>query len=141
MRDGVPEILIACAKIPVGSSISDNFSNGSTGNLLAAVDLASGTLSTAYGSRKRGWPVLTSKETHPDTGGLIRGFNLPYWDEVKQVALRAQKSLPGFRSIGWDIAITDEGPLLVEANAGYGIASLQIAHQRGLRSEITQKLT
>src|SRR5690606_31502033 len=51
IQNNTPEVLIACAKLPVGESISDSFSNGMTGNLLAAVDLDTGTLSTAYGPR------------------------------------------------------------------------------------------
>lgn len=31
---------------------------------------------------------------HPDTGGCIEGFLLPFWCEVKALALRAQASPP-----------------------------------------------
>jgi hypothetical protein len=135
-----PKLLFACLKIPVGASISDNFADGAGGNLLAGIDIESGVLTPARGSLRKGWPVILDRDSHPDTGHRIAGAALPFWNEIKALAIRAQASLPLFRTVGWDIAATEKGVLLVEANASYDMSILQIAHQRGLKAELAAKL-
>jgi hypothetical protein len=39
---------------------------------------------------------------------------------------------PWARSIGWDIAISDRGPVLIEGNAHWSTSLLQIPAPRGL---------
>jgi hypothetical protein len=55
---------------------------------------------------------------HPTTGAPIRGKRLPCWDEVKQLAVRAHGAFRPRVLIGWDIAITNEGPVIIEGNRG-----------------------
>lgn len=140
MQDGVARAVVAGFKVTVGTNPTDNFSKGASGNLLAGIDLATGTLSRARGSRRKDWPEITDFDTHPETGKRIVGFALPLWDDLVRCALRAQESLPELRSAGWDIAISDRGVLVVEANLTYDLSILQIAHQRGLKREITAVL-
>lgn len=45
----------------------------------------------------------------------------------------AHKSLYGIHSIGWDVAITDQGPVLIEGNDNWEISIIQI--DRGLKKE------
>jgi hypothetical protein len=135
MRNGQPELVIADLKITVGENIADNFAKASSGNLLAGIDRATGRLSKAWGSKRKDWPIITAFPRHPDTGRPIEGFILPFWKDLVALALRAQASLPQLRSVGWDIAATDRGLMLVEANNRYDLAILQIAHQRGLKHE------
>lgn len=130
-----PRLVFACFKIPTGSAVTDNFHNGLGGNLLAAIDVASGTLAPARGSRRRDWPLMGQVDTHPDTGQQIAGLQLPLWKELKELALRGQRSIPGLRSIGWDMAIGADGPVIVEGNYKYDMQIVQMACQRGLKPE------
>jgi glutathione synthase/RimK-type ligase-like ATP-grasp enzyme len=75
---------------------------------------------------------------HPDTGNVIEGFRIPMWAEVVELLERGQRSLPDLRTLGWDIAVTDDGPLIVETNATYDIDIVQVAYQRGVRSDIEE---
>lgn len=141
MVAGVPKLLFAAFKVTVRDNTTDNFSKGKSGNLLSAVDCSSGRLGCAWGPRKTtGWPVMAPFPQHPDSGETIEGTVLPCWDALVALAERAQGSLPRFRSIGWDIAISGQGPVLVEANATYDMSVLQIAYQRGLRRELDEAL-
>jgi len=79
-------------------------------------------------------------ESHPDTKHRITGSQLPFWREILQTSLDAQASLPEFRTVGWDVAASSRGVLLVEANASYDMSILQIAHRRGLKAELAAKL-
>lgn len=140
MKDGLAKLFVADFKITVGHSVTDNFSKGKSGNLLAAIDTKTGALSTAWGSLRKDWPVMAAFPHHPDSGRQIEGFVLPFWDEMSTLALKGQNSLPTLRSVGWDIAATSQGVMLVEANSAYDVSILQIAHQRGLKRELMQAL-
>lgn len=135
-----PQVLFACLRIPVGESITDNFGNGTSRNLVAAVDLRSGVLTHARGSRSRDWPVMVTLDAHPDTGHRITGSRLPFWEEILETVLRGQDSLPDLKTIGWDVAVTPDGVVLVELNSNYGVYSLQVAYQRGLKAELERSL-
>ena len=70
----------------------------------------------------------------PGTDKKFVGFKLPHWPEVKEVALKAAGVLPWARAIGWDIAIADRGPVLIEGNAEWSTSLLQIPAPHGLMS-------
>ncbi len=137
---GEPRILYALLKMTVGSNVADNFHGGSTGNLIAAIDLDSGWLAPARGSARTDWPVIRRVDRHPDTGAPIAGAVVPLWRDVVDVVLRAQRSLPALRSAGWDIAVTPDGPVLLEVNLTYSTDILQVAYGRGLRAELLREL-
>jgi len=144
MRNGKAELIMACLKLIVGNNIVDNFmrgNSGPSGNLVAAINLETGELTAAWGPRRSDRPKMVSFSHHPDTGKKIEGFVMPFWRELVQLSLNAQESLPFLKTIGWDIAITNEGTLIVEANTTYGISILQVAHQRGLKGEFNAALS
>ena len=103
-------VLLASYKMPAGDSPADNFHSG---GIIAPVDLATGKLGPAI--RRQGH-VLMRIDRHPDTGVMIPGHQLPYWTETLALATRALNAGHSRPSIGWDIAITDHGPILVEGN-------------------------
>lgn len=106
------EILLVILRIPTGTSATDNFD---TGGLAAPVDIQSGNCGKAV-YKKDGYPVR-QLELHPDTGEPIFGQPLPYLTESMNLVLRAHNTLsPKWPVIGWDVAILDDGPVLVEAN-------------------------
>jgi hypothetical protein len=140
MHPDGPEMLFACLRIPVGASVTDNFGTGINGNLVAGIDISTGMLMRAYGSSRRDWPVIVEFARHPDTGCRFAGASMPYWREIVDAALRGQSSLPRLKTVGWDIAVTTSGVLLVELNSNYGVYTLQVAYQRGLKTELASKL-
>lgn len=135
-----PRLLWAILKITVGANVTDNFHHGSTGNLVAPIDVASGRVSAARGSRRTDWPEMTTLSHHPDTGNAIEGIVIPGWPDVVRTVLAAQDSLPELKSTGWDVAITPDGPLLVETNAYYSVDIMQVAYGRGLKRELMREL-
>lgn len=130
-------ICLPLLRIPAGGNVTDNFSLGSAGNLIAAIDIDSGTLHQAYFSLNRAWPTMKATDTHPDTGARITGRKVPFWNETKKILLNAQAVTPIPRTLGWDIAITADGPKIVEANSLYGTDIFQVAYNRGVRADLT----
>lgn len=54
--------------------------------------------------------------THPATGVQIAGFAVPAFAEITAMIADAARRLPTVPYVGWDIAVTPEGPALIEAN-------------------------
>lgn len=63
-------------------------------------------------------------EKHPVTGTQFAGFQIPCYKEAVDMCRKAARLVPGLRYIGWDVAITTNGPVLVEGNnfPGYDMA-------------------
>ena len=121
-----PKPLISIFKMPTGMSPTDNMKTGALGS---PVDEKKGTLGEAISAMD---PIAERVSRHPDTGHMIVGVRLPFWPEVIQLSIMAHEVFPYFSSIGWDIAMTEDGPLLVEGNLLWGIESLQMTHDRPL---------
>ena len=86
--------------------------NVDCGGMAARVDLASGQLLTV-GADKQG----NTFEKHPITGTSIIGFQVPYFEEAKQMCLEAMHVVPQVRFVAWDVAITPDGPRFIEGNS------------------------
>ena len=126
---GAPEVIGAVFRMAVGDNVTVD--NLHAGGIAAAVALDSGRLSRAtnLGTDARlGW-----LSTHPDTGAKIEGRVLPLWSKVKQLAVAAHRAFGDRVVIGWDIAILDDGPILIEGNGNPDMDILQRFMRTGLR--------
>ena len=67
-------------------------------------------------------------EVHPVSNVPIKGFKIPYYEEAIDMAMKASQKIPQVGLVGWDIAITDKGPVLIEGNElpGYDIYQSKI---------------
>lgn len=136
--NGQPRLLFAVLRIPVGDNITDNFAHGTSGNIIAPIDVDTGRLGRCRGSASTRWPDIVDVSVHPDTGNTIEGCHIPMWEEVLTLLERGQESLSNLRTLGWDVAVTDDGPLIVEANATYDVDLIQVAHQRGVKPQLEE---
>jgi len=82
---------------------------------------------------RKGYDKLTEK--HHNTGyAFTPGKTLPYIPEAIALCMKAALRLPEIRYIGWDVAITPQGPIVVEANDVSGIwSTYQSAKERMTR--------
>lgn len=60
---------------------------------------------------------------HPMTGMRFADVKIPDVDKAFAMCIEAAKKIPQVRYIGWDVAFTDRGPVIVEGNQypGYGL--------------------
>lgn len=107
---GEARLLSAALRVGCGGKLVDNWA---AGGLIIRVDPAAGTLDR-YGFRKPGHGGRS--ETHPDTGIRFEGYELPFALEAIELVLGGQRRLHCFGSIGWDVAVTPDGPLVLEFN-------------------------
>lgn len=59
---------------------------------------------------------------------------MPYWKESLELANCFHEKLSDIHSIGWDIAITKDGPVFIEGNDNWEISLMQ-ACNGGLKRE------
>ena len=64
-------------------------------------------------------------ERHPDTGFPIAEFRLPMLEEALDLIDRAARVVPQVQYVGWDGAITEKGPVLIEGNWGTGVYEIK----------------
>lgn len=113
-------ILTDFARIGNGKCV-DNFNSG---GMTAKIDVNTGKI-VEEAVNKKGEIF----ETHPITGTKIKEFEIPYFEEAKSMVKEAAKLSPNVRYIGWDVAITKDGPCLVEGNHFPGHDIYQVAEK------------
>lgn len=122
-QDGTVEILSALMRFGRKGSVVDNAS--SSGGFFIPLDLKKQELQ-GFG---RQFLNMGSKRIykHPDTKIELAGYKIPYIEEVKQL-VKQTALLLGDRLTGWDIALTPDGPIVIEGNHNYHIAMQEIAY-------------
>jgi hypothetical protein len=113
--NGASQLLYAEWKLIVGNHVSDNFMRGRNGNLMANIALDTGVLGPARMPAVDG-VGYDAVPIHPVTDLPIAGFVLPCWQEVRALVLRSASLFAPLRTIGWDVAITPTGAVIVEGN-------------------------
>lgn len=103
------EILWTFLRIGMGGGITDNTSGGGMG---AMIDAETGIIK-APGRGVDGNQYVF----HPDTGAQIVGYQLPEWDKAVQAARDMARLIPEMKVIGWDLAYSDRGWVIVEGNS------------------------
>lgn len=127
VEEDTPCVLYTLWKIPSPAAMSDNY--WQAGSMLAEIDPASGILQQC---RRGSGPDQQEIDTHPVSKHTFKGMQIPHWDEVLRITGEAHKLMPQFGVFGWDIAITDTGPTIIECNANPHHMLYQLATGKGI---------
>lgn len=128
------EIVSAFIRFGIGESVVDN---ASSGGFFVGINLDDGTLKSfghflpEYGGAKI--------SEHPDSGFKLEGFKIPFYKEACESVFRATKAIPD-RLIGWDVAITPDGPVIIESNSHPHMQMSNIAYGGLLKNPHIKKL-
>lgn len=116
----------AAIRMGVGNSVVDN---ASSGGIYTEIDIDEGiTVGKAMKDVTREQFVV-----HPTTKTVIPGIKIPFWNECKEIAEKASKIIPDVYSVGWDIAVTPDGPTFVEVNTNVGLELIQAPNGHSLK--------
>ena len=126
LYNGKVEFLGARQRISVNSPVD----NLAAGNIAAPVDMETGLI-----NGPGVYSDITKKDEpiHPITKQPIEGFQIPFWKETLDMLTRAALMVPENRSIGWDVAITENGPELIEGNHNWCKLLWQLPVKQGLK--------
>jgi len=113
-KDGKTTVLFRAIRIGNGDNVVDNFNHGGMYSVINEKGMIEKPAIDKQGN---------VYETHPMTGTKIVGFQIPKFDEAIQMVKEASKKVEAVRLVGWDIAITENGPVMIEGNQlpGYDI--------------------
>lgn len=121
-------LLRASWKIPAFENGADNFWR--LGNILAGVDVETGKVVKTLRRTRYGTEPISE---HPLTNASFEGLEFPEWNAMRETVLRAAPNLPGCYFQGWDVALTDRGPVLVELEGDGGDPIMeQLCFESGL---------
>ncbi len=132
LSHGEAYILFAVLRAGRGNSVVDN---AGSGGVFASVDKETGAVNSEAYTKDGG--RLTY---HPDTNALIPGTVLPEWDSVIALAKDLARHLPDMAYVSWDFAHTDNGWVLVEANAFGQFYMHQVPARKGVHRELLELL-
>lgn len=105
---GRVNILYAAFRMGGGDAVVDNFH---AGGVLALINPETGIVET--NAIDLGG---TFYENHPVTGEKVLGFQIPFWPEIVEMLQKAGSIVDGVGYVGWDVAVTENGPILIEGN-------------------------
>jgi len=134
--DGKIDIGSAYLRMSICESHIDNISSG---GCQVGIDLQTGKLKK-YGYsliQTVGVKVMTE---HPITGTVFEDFSLPYFSRIKELAIKTARLMPGLRLIGWDVAIGESDPILIEGNSDYDLSGNDIADEGYMANKVFRKV-
>ena len=122
VSDGEP--LIATAVHRFGTSRTAPVDSWLRGGFSARVDLESGVLGPAVAYPRDG--VLVWGGRHPETGAQIADVAVPGWPAVRDAVIALARRLAFLPYVGWDVVVTEDGPVVLEGNRYTGVQLLQV---------------
>ncbi|MBQ3704980.1 MAG: hypothetical protein II888_00855 [Clostridia bacterium] len=130
---GTISLLFAFIRIGREKSVVDN---GGAGGIIASIDLETGIIDT-YGITED----MNEYLFHPDTGKQIAGYRIPRWKEAVDLAIELAGELPEHPCVGWDLALTREGWVMVEGNRRTMLVGPQLTRHKGCRDLVDRYFT
>lgn len=117
-------VLFRAIRIGNGGNVVDNFNHGGMYSILDENGVI-----TKPAIDKEG----TIYENHPFTKTPIVGFQVPFFQEAIAMVKEASGIVEEVGLVGWDIAITEQGPVMIEGNQlpGYDIYQSKIHLNEG----------
>lgn len=125
-KDGTYALLKNCVKVRIGrkGSYVDNVHSG---GIAVCLDEEGCLLEFAYSRDVNG--NLETFISHPDSGLKFRGIKIPFLDKAVELAVKAHEVFHHLPLIGWDVAITPEGPVIIEGNYSPDMEGFSIHYQ------------
>ena len=128
---GTVEIIGASLRM----GIYKNTDNLSSGGIAAKINITNGKIESQGVSFDI---TVPDYELHPISNMKIEGFQIPYWNEVRELCIRAASKYQDNKSIGWDVAIKQDGPILIEGNHDWGARVWQMPAGKGLKNILSK---
>ncbi len=120
----------AVLKIPANDNIADNYWR--KGNIVCNVDVTTGEITSALTGEAH---EVERHTTHPASGKPLVGETLPFWAEVLEVNRQTVNLFHPLKYQSLDIALTPDGPIVIEVNSGGAMILLQLASGKGFLTD------
>ncbi len=118
LTEDTPHIVYAFVRIGNGGRFVDNIN---AGGMAAPVNIETGVIEYPAFDKDSNY-----YESHPYTNCAIKGYQLPQWDKAVETVLKAATVVKEVGYVGWDVAATKDGVVLIEGNPFPGHDILQM---------------
>ncbi len=136
-RDGAPEVTHAMLRIL--AKIEPDWDTRPDAEYGAAIDIETGHLGWLTGDDPE--TCLAWYDLHPVTGAPVLGRRIEQWPALRDLALRAHRVFRRRIVIGWDLALTTDGPMVIEGNSNMDVSFIQRAYREPIgRSRLGELL-
>ena len=86
--------------------------NAGSGGIFVKINVEDGSLDEfAYSNDFKSYVL------HPDTKFVFKGSKLPDWENIKKFVVEVTRKFWYLKYVGWDVAITPNGPVVIEVNS------------------------
>lgn len=135
--NGKIAIISGYARMSINNLYVDNISSG---GCQVGIDLNNGRLKKNGYSRLKSSSMVKVLTEHPITKTIFENFNIPFFPQAKELVLKTASCMPGLRLVGWDVAIGESGPVLIEGNSDYYIGGNDLADEGYLANTEFRKI-
>lgn len=129
LHEGEPHVVYALIRMGNGKNHVDNISSG---GMYALLDKDGRISERAFCDKTTAY-----YEEHPVSGVRFHSFVVPYFSETCELCRSAARLTPRVGYVGWDVAITADGPVLIEGNH---LPSYDMCQNSGLNNSKTGSL-
>lgn len=120
--------IAAFVRFGMHGSVVDNMVAGGS---IAGVNEKTGVIETPIVDREG-----NAYEVHPDTGIRVLGMQIPMWDEILEMTEKALRHIDGLNYLGFDVALTENGPVIIEANTLPGLEAYQVGYAQAKEGKL-----
>ena len=104
--------------------------NGGSGGIIAAINPNEGRVIAAIDELNHEYTE------HPNSHEQLVGFMIPKWNEAISFAKKLASVLPDIKYVGWDLALTENGWVIVEGNDKGAFIGFQLPIHKGFKPEL-----
>lgn len=123
-NDNSVHFQLSFIKLGGENSIVDNIGGASGGGIAIPIDHETGKLK-GIGYKEVGNTLRVTNI--PSTDKNFEGFTVPFYHEAVDLVKKAHKEVfYELKHIGWDVGITNSGPVLIEGNSGADMFAAQM---------------
>ncbi|WP_278572804.1 sugar-transfer associated ATP-grasp domain-containing protein [Fusobacterium ulcerans] len=114
------KVRIVCATLRIGKD-GKEVDNSAQGGIVLGINIKNGEFKDFATTE-----LCEKFYEHPNTNYIFKDKKIKEWEKIKNFTIEAAKKIPYFCYLGWDVALTEEGPVAIETNLGFGIDHYQI---------------
>ncbi|GAB6150665.1 sugar-transfer associated ATP-grasp domain-containing protein [Clostridium novyi] len=114
-------VRIVCSTLRMGKN-GNEVDNSAQDGIILGINVSDGSCEN-YAVTEEGRKFLM----HPNTRFIFKDYEIKRWKEIKEFVLKSASKLSQFTYLGWDVALTNKGPIAIEANLGFGLDHYQVA--------------
>jgi hypothetical protein len=115
------KVRVICSVLRIGKQ-GNEVDNASQDGIVLGIDYNTGKCRD-YGIDEIGGVFYK----HPDTKFVFKNHKIEDFNSIVNFTIECASKLPQFTYLGWDIALTEEGPIAIETNLEFAIDLYQVA--------------